>query len=76
MIGIQPSPNSTTRSNVVTPSPPMMIGGWGFWIGLGSAQILSKFTNSPWNSASRFVQISFIASTRSRRSRQRLFHSV
>src|SRR5262245_20227337 len=27
MIGIQPSPNSTTRSNVVAPSPPMRIGG-------------------------------------------------
>ncbi len=76
MIGIQPSPNSTTRSNVVGPSPPTMIGGCGFCSGLGSAQILSKFTNSPWNSASRLVQISFMASTRSRSRRQRVLKAV
>ena len=35
MIGIQPSQNSMTRSNVVGPSPPMMIGGCGFWTGFG-----------------------------------------
>ena len=76
MIGIQPSPNSTTRSNVVAPSPPMRIGGCGRCAGLGSAQILSKRTYSPWNSGSFFVQISFMASTRSRSSRQRDLNAV
>src|SRR3989454_10229326 len=76
MIGIQPSPNSTTRSNVVSPSPPMRIGGCGLCIGLGSAQILSKLTKSPWNSGSFLVQISYMASTRSRSRRQRDFHAV
>src|SRR5262245_24141105 len=76
MIGIQPSPNSTTRSNVVAPSPPMRIGGCGFCSGLGSAQILSKLTKSPWNFGSFLVQISFIASTRSRSRRQRDLNAV
>jgi hypothetical protein len=43
---------------------------------LGCDQILSKFTNSPWNSASSFVQISFIASTRSRSTRHRVLKAV
>ena len=47
-IGIQPSPNSTTRSKVFSPSPPMMTGGCGFCSGFGSDQIRSKRTNSPW----------------------------
>src|SRR5262249_51116602 len=65
-----------TRSKVFGPSPPMMTGGWGFCTGLGWDQILSKRTNSPWNSASSFVQMSFIASTRSRSTRQRFLKSV
>src|SRR5262245_54894629 len=46
-MGIQPSHSSATRSKVVGPSPPMRIGGWGFWTGLGSDQMGSKFTWSP-----------------------------
>ena len=36
----------------------------------------SKRTNSPWNSASSLVQISFIASTRSRITRKRVSNAV
>ena len=43
-------------------APPTWIGGCGFCTGLGLAIIGSKWTNSPWYSASDFVQISFIAS--------------
>jgi hypothetical protein len=38
------------------------MGGYGFCTGFGLAIIGSKWTNSPWYSASDFVQISFIAS--------------
>ena len=37
---------------------------------------MSKRTYSPWNSGSFFVQISFMASTRSRSSRQRDLNAV
>src|SRR5207248_3968296 len=47
-------------------APPTWIGGCGFCTGLGRAMIGSKWTNSPWYSASDFVQISFIASMDSR----------
>ena len=75
-IGIQPSQNSMTRSKVRGPSPPMTTGGCGFCTGFGQDQIGSKLTNSPWNSASSSLQISFIARTRSRSSRQRVWKSV
>ena len=42
------------------------MGGWGFWTGLGFWKIGSKSTCSPWYSACSEVQISFMASTRSR----------
>ena len=41
-IGIQPSPNSTTRSNVVGPSPPIRWAGAASARGFGSRQIRSK----------------------------------
>ena len=53
-----------------------MMGGCGCCTGLGSAQIVSNRTSSPWNSGSGFVQISFIARTRSRRSFQRVLNTV
>jgi hypothetical protein len=48
-----------------------MMGGCGCCSGLGSAQILSKRTNSPWNSGSFSVQIVLMASMRSRKIFQR-----
>jgi hypothetical protein len=52
--------------HVVFKTPPTWIGGCGLLTGLGLAIIGSKWTNSPWYSASGFVQISFIASMDSR----------
>ena len=54
----------------------MRTGGCGFWTGFGHDQIGSKSTNSPWNSASSWVQISFMARMRSRMSEKRRFGSV
>jgi hypothetical protein len=67
-IGIHPSPYSRTRSNVFGPQPPTRTGG--VRTGLGQENIGSKSTYSPWNSASSFAQISFIARTRSRGTRR------
>ena len=53
-----------------------MIGGCGFWTGFGQVIIGSKFTNSPWYSAFDLVQISFMASIRSRASLWRLAKAV
>src|SRR2546425_8121131 len=63
MIGIQPSPNSTTRSNVVAPSPPMRIGGGGFCTRLGAAPIFSEVKQAPWDCGSLLVHNFFLAST-------------
>jgi hypothetical protein len=52
------------------------IGGCGFWTGFGQVIIGSKFTNSPWYSAFDAVQITFMASTRSRASLWRLAKTV
>ena len=75
-LGIHSSPYSSTRSSTFGPRPPMRTGGCGFWTGFGHDQIGSKSTNSPWNSASSFVQISFMARMRSRMSAKRRFGSV
>src|SRR5262249_36249397 len=53
--GNQPSQKSTTRCSVYFVSPPSRTGGYGFWAGLGHAQLLSKLTYFPWNSASSLV---------------------
>src|SRR3989442_809020 len=60
MIGIQPSPNSTTRSNVVAPSPPMRIGGRGRCTSVRAAPILSQFTKTPRDPGALFFPISFL----------------
>src|SRR5258708_10320827 len=53
-----------------------MIGGCGFCTGVGHAALRGKSTRSPWYSAASLVQISFIASTRSRISLKRVLNSV
>ncbi len=53
-----------------------MTGGCGFCTGFGQAIIGSKFTNSPWYSGLVWVQIAFIASTRSRASLWRVAKTV
>ena len=52
------------------------IGGCGFWAGFGQVIIEVEVTNSPWYSAFDLVQISFMASTRSRASLWRLAKAV
>ena len=74
--GIHSSPYSSTRSSTFSPRPPTRTGGCGFWTGFGHDQIGSKSTCSPWNSASSCVQISFMASTRSRMIEKRRRGSV
>jgi hypothetical protein len=60
----------------VRPFPPSRIGGWGSWTGFGHDQIGSKSTYLPWYSGSSWVQIAFIASTRSRNTPKRSAGSV
>ena len=71
MMGIQCPSNSAARWRAWGPLPPMRMGGYGFWTGLGNDQSLSKLTYLPWYSASSWVQIAFMAEIRSRRIFQR-----
>ena len=71
-IGIQPSPYSIARRAPPGQPPPTNTGGCGFWTGLGQVMIGSKFTNFPWYSAFDWVQIAFMATTRSRISDSRV----
>src|SRR6266404_2623264 len=56
--------------------PPTRIGGYGFCPGLGQVILSRKSTMSPWYSALDLVQISFIASIRSRISLKRVSNTV
>ena len=47
-MGIHPSPTVAARRRAAGPSPPMWIGGQGFWTGLGSKATGEKSKNSPW----------------------------
>ena len=46
-------------------APPTITGGCGFCTGFGQVIIGGKSTNRPWYSGFDFVQMAFIASTRS-----------
>ncbi len=71
-MGIHPSQNSMMSRIVFGPaSAPRMIGGCGFCTGFGHAQLGSKSTWEPWNSASSFVHNSFIARMFSRSTARR-----
>src|SRR5690349_22493818 len=61
LLMIPPPPRSTlfpytTLFRSFSPAPPMSTGGCGFRAGLGHDQIGSKFTCSPWYSASSLVR--------------------
>src|SRR2546428_9203420 len=62
-MGIQPSQNSTTRSKVVGPSPPMRIGGGGFCEGLGLGPIQPDLTYLHRTPAPSFLRRSPLAIT-------------